>query len=81
MDELNHGLSIGEAIATVMAALFALAFAAWAKRLDKALDLLEKIQLSMHQQALRTERRLTTLEQVARGCGNHIPTVEDDNGT
>lgn len=70
--QTDHGLSVGEAIATVMAALFALSFAAWAKRLDKALDLLEKIQESMHKNALRTERRLTTLEQVARQCGNHV---------
>lgn len=75
----SHGLGVGETIATVMAALFALAFAAWAKRLDKALDLLEKIQASMHRNAVRTERRLTTLEQVARQCGNHIAPVSDDD--
>jgi len=77
MEEFSHGLSVGEMIATIMAALFALAFAAWAKRLDKALDLLEKIQVSMHQQAIRTERRLTILEQIARQCGNHVPDHED----
>jgi C4-dicarboxylate-specific signal transduction histidine kinase len=60
--EVEHALSIGEVIATVMAALFALAFAAWAKRLDKALDLLEKIQAEMHQNAIRVERRLARLE-------------------
>jgi len=82
MESLDHGLSIGETIATVMAALFALAFAAWAKRLDKALDLLERIQASMYEQAIRTERRLTILEQIAKQCGNHIPdylSVRDDD--
>lgn len=67
---MDH-FSAGEVIATLMAALFALAFAAWARRLDKALDLLEKIQSEMHTQAIRTERRLSNLESIARQCGNH----------
>lgn len=52
----------GEIVATIMLALFAMAFALWAKRLDKALDLLEKIQADVHARALTTERRLTRLE-------------------
>lgn len=56
-------LTVGEVIATIMAGLFALAFAAWARRLDKALDLLEKIQQEMHQNAIMVERRLARLEQ------------------
>jgi hypothetical protein len=79
--ESGHGLSIGEVIATVLAALLAVAFAAWAKRLDKALDLLEKIQVQMHRQSIRTERRLTRLEQIAVACGNghHLGETDDDD--
>jgi hypothetical protein len=55
----------GEIVASVMLALFAMAFALWAKRLDKALDLLEKIQTDMHSHALTTERRLTRLEALS----------------
>jgi hypothetical protein len=70
-----HDLSVGEIIATVMFALFAMAFGAWAKRLDKALDLLEKIQADMHTTAIRTERRLTRLEGVAEwwASGRQLP--------
>lgn len=56
----------GEVIAAIMAGLFALAFAAWARRLDKALDLLEHIQEQMHHVAIATEKRLTRLEEGAR---------------
>ena len=56
----------GEVIAAIMAGLFALAFAAWARRLDKALDLLERIQEQMHHVAIATEKRLTRLEEGAR---------------
>jgi hypothetical protein len=59
-----------------MAALFALAFAAWARRLDKALDLLEKIQEQMHIQAVRTERRITRLEST---IGLNHREVDDDD--
>lgn len=55
-------MSIGELISAILAGLFALAFAAWARRLDKALDLLERIQEQMHEAAIVTERRLTRLE-------------------
>ena len=77
----SKGLSVGEVIATVLAALLAVAFAAWARRLDKALDLLEKIQGSMHRQSIRTERRLTRLEQIAVACGNgnHLSGMDDDD--
>lgn len=52
----------GELALTVIGALFTIAFGLWARRLDKALDLLEKIQKDTHDWALRTEHRLTTLE-------------------
>jgi AraC-like DNA-binding protein len=67
-------MSPGEITATIMAGLFALAFAAWAKRLDKALDLLERIQQDMHRTAMQTERRLVRLEAAAEHCGykNHL---------
>jgi C4-dicarboxylate-specific signal transduction histidine kinase len=74
---MDH-MSVGEVIAAIMAALFALAFAAWAKRLDKALDLLEKIQAAMNRQAIRIERRLTILEQIAASCGHRARFTDDD---
>ena len=58
-------LTYGEVAVTLVGILFSVAFAAWAKRLDKALDLLEKIQEQGHQQALITERRLVRLESHA----------------
>lgn len=63
-------MTFGEIAATIMAGLFAVAFAAWAKRLDKALDLLEKIQEQMHKAAVVTESRLTRLEEGARNHWN-----------
>lgn len=55
-------MSIGEIVLAVTAGLFAIAFGAWAKRLDKALDLLERLQEEMHKRAVLIERRLTRLE-------------------
>lgn len=51
-----------EVLMLLVTSLFAVAFAAWAKRLDKALDLLEKLQVEMHKSALHIERRVTRLE-------------------
>jgi len=65
----------GELVQVVVTSLFAIAFAAWAKRLDKALDLLEKIQASMFKQAIRTERRLVRLESK-----NQIHHHDEDEG-
>ena len=55
-------MPFGEIILSIVAALFALAFGAWAHRLDKALDLLERLQETMHKRAVLIERRLTRLE-------------------
>jgi len=55
-------MSVGEIVLAITAGLFALAFGAWAKRLDKALDLLERLQEEMHKRAVLIERRLTRLE-------------------
>lgn len=67
-------MSPSEILQTVVVGLFAVAFGLWARRLDKALDLLEKIQVQMWRRAIRTERRLTHLE-----VKNNIhPPTEDD---
>lgn len=55
-------MGVGEIVNAVMMALFAISFAAWAKRLDKALDMLERLQEDMHHRAIIIERRLTRLE-------------------
>ena len=55
-------MQFGEIVIAIVAGLFAVAFGAWAHRLDKALDLLEKLQESMHRRAVLIERRLTRLE-------------------
>ena len=55
-------MPFGEIIMSVVVALFAVAFGAWAHRLDKALDLLERLQETMHRRAVLIERRLTRLE-------------------
>jgi len=55
-------MGFGEVIVSIVAGLFALAFGAWAHRLDKALDLLERLQETMHVRAVLIERRLTRLE-------------------
>lgn len=80
-------IGLADAMITIMAALFSLAFAAWARRLDKALDLLEKIQQSQHRNELSNERRLARLEQIARTCTAHRGADfmmddenDDDNG-
>ncbi|CAK0777663.1 hypothetical protein CCP3SC15_580007 [Gammaproteobacteria bacterium] len=58
----------GEIVLSLLAGLFALAFGLWARRLDKALDLLEKIQKDTHDWAIATEHRLTTLESFKESC-------------
>lgn len=71
-------MSVGEIIGALMAGLFAIAFAAWARRLDKALDLLERIQKEMHDAAMVTERRLTRLEGIVERRGhNHGRAFEE----
>jgi len=62
-------LSIAEIVVSLLLLAFAAAFGMWAKRLDKALDLLEKIQEQGHKQAILTERRLVRLESAAEHCG------------
>ena len=66
-------MGIGEIVDAVMMALFAIAFALWAKRLDKALDVLERLQEEMHRRSLIIERRLTRLEAVRGVAG-----IDDD---
>ena len=63
-------MPIGEIVLSILACLFAAAFGLWAKRLDKALDLLEKIQADTHHWAIATEHRLTTLETFKENCEN-----------
>lgn len=73
-------MEFGQIVSVVMAGLFALAFAAWARRLDKALDLLEKIQEQMHKSALKIERRLSRLEVAAVRHGWHHPeNIQEDD--
>jgi len=60
-------VTIGEIVMSCLAALFSIAFGLWARRLDKALDLLETIQIDMHEVAVRTEHRLTKLESLIYG--------------
>lgn len=55
-------MSFAEIVVAVVVGLFAIAFGAWAHRLDRALDLLERLQESMHLRAILIERRLTRLE-------------------
>lgn len=62
-------MSPGEIVLATISALFAVAFGLWARRLDKALDLLERIQSDMHDWARKTEHRLTKLETMARFGG------------
>ena len=69
----------GEIVQVVVTSLFAVAFAAWAKRLDKALDLLEKIQASMFKQAIQTERRLVRLESKNQIHHHDQDDEEDDD--
>jgi len=70
----------GEIVQVVVTSLFAIAFAAWAKRLDKALDLLEKIQASMFKQAIRTERRLVRLESKNQIHHHEVDEEEAEDG-
>lgn len=60
-------MSVGEIVGAVVLALFGLAFAMWARRIDKVLDLLADIRKELHTYMLDMERRVTTLEVV-----NHI---------
>lgn len=55
-------MTIGDIVDAIMMALFAIAFGLWARRLDKALDMLERLQQDMHERAIVIERRLTRLE-------------------
>lgn len=55
-------ITMGDIALAIIGVLFSIAFGLWAKRLDKALDLLERIQQDMHQWAKDTEHRLTRLE-------------------
>lgn len=52
----------GEIILACISGLLVLTFGLWARRLDKALDLLESIQSSIHSWMVATEHRLTKLE-------------------
>lgn len=71
-------MSFGEIALSLIGGFLALAFGLWARRLDKALDLLEKIQEEMHRWARETEHRITKLEAAARYCG--ASRYEDDGG-
>lgn len=55
-------MGIGEIILSVLAGLFALAFGLWARRLDKALDVLEELQTAWFKHALAMEKRVTRVE-------------------
>lgn len=61
IEHLDH-LGFWDVILTLVGAGFTLAFGLWARRLDKALDLLEKLQKEWYKHTLATERRLTRLE-------------------
>ena len=52
----------GEVALSIIGLLLTGAFGLWAKRLDRALDLLEKIQQDTHKWALVVEHRLTYAE-------------------
>lgn len=51
-----------EIILSILAGVFALAFGLWAKRLDKALDVLESLQDAWFKHALAMEKRVTRVE-------------------
>lgn len=55
-------MSIGEIVLAVFVGLFAVAFGLWARRLDKALDVLEELQTAWFKHALSMETRMTRVE-------------------
>jgi hypothetical protein len=69
-------MTAGEIVLSAISVLFTIAFGLWAKRLDKALDLLEQIQKDTHDWAIRTEHRLTALETATGVRGNHYDQVD-----
>lgn len=62
-------MNVPEILQTLVVSLFAIAFGLWAKRLDKVIDLLDRIQAALYKDNIKKERRLTRLEVMAGLAG------------